>query len=262
MVKRFSRHVLTTACLIYSTASISASFGQSTEDQPEPKAATKRAQLSVDQMIRQPIDQMKVFAKVRAADESMLPALPEPTVRTSYDSTSAGQAWSSTGYCWQSPAFCYSPLYFEQPNLERYGTGPGPFIAPAASASAFFANVVAFPVKSLHHPWWSKDCTLGNHRPGNCTPHQRHVSHDRRPNDLLARNANVNRDGGDALDSQTGAVSLASNNESSSEMPIDSNIDFRMMSLTPPDTFVIPPEVHVQNPAPMASGMPTSPVRK
>ncbi|MEQ1830338.1 MAG: hypothetical protein ABL921_30555, partial [Pirellula sp.] len=87
-----------------------------------------------------------------------------------------------SGYCWQSPAFCYSPLYFEQPNLERYGTSPGHWLSPAVSASFFFGQVVAFPLKSFRHPFWSKDCTLGHHRPGNCTPHQTRPTYHRAGN--------------------------------------------------------------------------------
>ncbi len=122
MVHRFSHHILTTACLIYSTGSVSTSFDNHLETDLRLRHLQASA-VSVDQMIRQPIDQAKVLPS-SAADESMLPAIPEPTFAPPPNRRTTGQPWSSTGYCWQSPAFCYSPLYFEQTNLERYGTGP------------------------------------------------------------------------------------------------------------------------------------------
>ena len=40
--------------------------------------------------------------------------------------------------------FCYQPLYFEEANLERYGTQLG-VAQPAISALRFFATVPALP---------------------------------------------------------------------------------------------------------------------
>jgi hypothetical protein len=85
--------------------------------------------------------------------------------------------WGGKAYFWQSPAFCHKPLYFEQPNLERYGQGPGCPYNSVASASRFAGQVVTLPAAMLFTPPWSCECTLGNHRPGNCAPYQRKPDH-------------------------------------------------------------------------------------
>lgn len=81
--------------------------------------------------------------------------------------------WSTSGYAWQSPAFCYSPLYFEQINFERYGQGRSSPFAGASSAARFVGHTLILPISMMHTPPWCKECTLGHHRPGDCTPIQR-----------------------------------------------------------------------------------------
>lgn len=81
--------------------------------------------------------------------------------------------WNSHAYCWESPSFCYSPLYFEQPNLERYGQGVGRPFASTSSAMKFVADVTTLPIAVVCTPPWSSSCTLGHHRPGDCAPYQR-----------------------------------------------------------------------------------------
>jgi hypothetical protein len=81
--------------------------------------------------------------------------------------------WSAHGYCWESPSFCFSPLYFEQPNLERYGQGVGRPFTSASSAVAFVVDVTTLPIALICSPPCSKSCTLGHHRPGDCAPYQR-----------------------------------------------------------------------------------------
>jgi hypothetical protein len=85
--------------------------------------------------------------------------------------------WNPTGFCWQSPAFCHSPLYFEQVNYERYGQGKGRPWAPALSAAHFVSHVTTLPIAMFCTPPWTKACTLGHHRPGNCAPIQRKPEH-------------------------------------------------------------------------------------
>ncbi len=56
-------------------------------------------------------------------------------------------------YVWQSGAFCHRPLYFEQPNVERYGHSIGP-LQSVLSGAHFFANVVALPYWTIvERPW-------------------------------------------------------------------------------------------------------------
>lgn len=58
--------------------------------------------------------------------------------------TGAGPSDADFGYYWQSPEFCHRPLYFEQPNLERYGRHAG-VLQPAISGAHFFGVVPALP---------------------------------------------------------------------------------------------------------------------
>ena len=78
-------------------------------------------------------------------------------------------------YTWISPVFYHKPLYFEQPNLERYGQGTYRFLQPAASSIHFFGTIPLLPYKVLTQHPCEKHYTLGNRRPGNCNPVQRRV---------------------------------------------------------------------------------------
>jgi hypothetical protein len=84
-------------------------------------------------------------------------------------------AWSPQGYPWISPVFNHKPLYFEQPNLERYGQGSMALIQPILSAAHFFGSIPLVPYKSLTHHPRERVYTLGRGRPGNCVPVQRRV---------------------------------------------------------------------------------------
>lgn len=84
------------------------------------------------------------------------------------------RAWLPWAYYWQATAFCHQPLYFEEPNLERYGHHAGCF-QPLLSGAHFFGTIPLLPYKlALDHPC---DCqyVLGYGRPGDCNawaPHQ------------------------------------------------------------------------------------------
>jgi hypothetical protein len=95
-------------------------------------------------------------------------------VRTKGDDLSYGaENWDPLGYCWASPAFCHKPLYFEQPNLERYAKYPNCTVATIGSIGHFYGTALLLPAKFAMKPCWSSSCTLGNHRPGDCNPKQR-----------------------------------------------------------------------------------------
>ena len=137
----------------------------------------KKPSLSVDEMIRKPIQSVEVFSRVNTEQNLGVDAPLAPSLRNQSSDASGYYDWSPSGYCWQSPAFCYSPLYFEQPNLERYGNSKGPLFAPAWSATYFFGQIVALPIAAVRKPPCSKSCTLGNHRPGDCAPFQNRTYH-------------------------------------------------------------------------------------
>lgn len=72
-----------------------------------------------------------------------------------------------------APAVYTRPLYFEQPNLERYGHHVADHLTQSAlSAAHFFATVPVLPYKmGATHP---DECNyvLGAYRPGSWNPHQ------------------------------------------------------------------------------------------
>jgi hypothetical protein len=73
---------------------------------------------------------------------------------------------------WTSPNMLHRPLYFEEPNLERYGIHRR--WQPVVSGTHFVLNVATLPYQiGAQCP----DCceySLGRFRPGNCTPAYRH----------------------------------------------------------------------------------------
>ena len=83
--------------------------------------------------------------------------------------------WFQSEYTWMSPALHHKPLYFEQPNLERYGIGRSRLVQPFASGFHFFASIALIPYKSFTHHPAEKVYTLGQNRPGDCVPVQRRV---------------------------------------------------------------------------------------
>lgn len=83
--------------------------------------------------------------------------------------------WMPTPYTWISPVFYHQPLYFEQPNLERYGLGRARVVQPLLSSVHFFGSIPLVPYKTLTHHPRERVYTLGQGRPGNCVPLQRGV---------------------------------------------------------------------------------------
>jgi hypothetical protein len=79
------------------------------------------------------------------------------------------RGWPGMACLWQAPAVCHRPLYFEQPNVERYGYSIG-FAQPVLSGAHFFGSVIALPYfVGARRP---NECiyTLGYDRPGTPTP--------------------------------------------------------------------------------------------
>jgi hypothetical protein len=82
---------------------------------------------------------------------------------------------------WAAPAFYHNPLYFEEPNLERYGhyyccngyrCCYGDCLQSAVSTAHFFGTVPFMPYKIGADPCCERQYTLGWYRPGSCNPHQ------------------------------------------------------------------------------------------
>lgn len=76
-----------------------------------------------------------------------------------------------------APAVYSRPLYFEQPNVERYGHYVGVcrrdnLTQSAISAAHFFATVPVLPYKMGANCPDECNYVLGAYRPGSCNPHQ------------------------------------------------------------------------------------------
>jgi hypothetical protein len=78
--------------------------------------------------------------------------------------------WPGITYTWKASALCHKPLYFEEPNLERYGHSRGPIIDPLFSAAHFFVCVPLLPYSMGVEPPHECIYSLGYYRPGSCAP--------------------------------------------------------------------------------------------
>ena len=87
------------------------------------------------------------------------------------------RGWPFDNYNWLPTCLCYQPLYFEEPNLERYGYGCGCYtccgstcVQSACSAAHFFATVPALPYMMAANCPCECNYALGDYRPGSCPP--------------------------------------------------------------------------------------------
>jgi len=121
-------------------------------------------------------DATKFLSKWSTPDSNTYhPVDPLPVVRGYHYDPQSLVGWAESTYPWISPVFHYQPLYFEQPNLERYGNGTHPIFQPAVSSAHFFTSIALVPYKTLTHHPHEKVYTLGTLRPGNCNPMERHT---------------------------------------------------------------------------------------
>jgi len=81
------------------------------------------------------------------------------------------RAWAPTTFNWKASGLCHKPLYFEDPQLERYGHSWGPYLQPVMSGAHFFLNVPILPYKMGLYPPGECMYSLGYYRPGNCAPY-------------------------------------------------------------------------------------------
>jgi hypothetical protein len=94
-----------------------------------------------------------------------------------YDTCGTNRSWPMDCYHWCPSGLCYQPLYFEEPNLERYGYGCGcctcccsTCVQSACSAAHFFGTVPALPYMMAANCPCECNYALGDYRPGDCVP--------------------------------------------------------------------------------------------
>ena len=120
------------------------------------------SQNSTGQPLELPVQQ----AKLRMAQ------LPEIMQGTGY-----GRGWGSLSYSWEAPAVRYAPLYFEQPELERYGNEFCYGLQPIVSGLDFFLSIPTLPYQMGIEGNGPLACVydLGYDRPESCVPYSHHV---------------------------------------------------------------------------------------
>jgi hypothetical protein len=84
----------------------------------------------------------------------------------------AERAYAAMDFLWVPSNIFYSPLYFEDPALERSGHSHGPLLQPLASVSRFGVQLVGLPYQMALDPPHRRVYPLGFHRPGESAPKQ------------------------------------------------------------------------------------------
>lgn len=136
------------------------------------RAETQAPLLNTESMIGPLQSAESLFSRLNVSDGLQGVASP---ARSGPRADAADYLWSPASYTWISPVFHHNPLYFEQPNLERYGIGRARVVQPLLSSVHFFGSIPLVPYKTLTHHPRERVYTLGQARPGNCVPLQRGV---------------------------------------------------------------------------------------
>ncbi len=93
-----------------------------------------------------------------------------PNECTFGDDVYLARNWTPSTLTWKATGVCHKPLYFEEPQLERYGHTTGHVVQPFLSGAHFFMNVVTLPYHAGINPPWECQYPLGYYRPGSCAP--------------------------------------------------------------------------------------------
>lgn len=136
--------------------------------------APNKAKFDTNSMVGPLTNAPTLFSMLEVEDHFQTYAEQVQSMRTR-DLDSQLYPFTNESYAWISPVFYHKPLYFEQPNLERYGNGTKRWLQPVASSVHFFGAIPLLPYKMLTQHPCEKHYTLGNRRPGNCNPVQRRV---------------------------------------------------------------------------------------
>jgi len=82
----------------------------------------------------------------------------------------AGRNFTDSIYTWEASNLNYNPLYFEDPNLERYGNSRRDLVQPFVSMGRFTGQLLGLPYQMSIDPIRKKVYPLGYYRPGEYTP--------------------------------------------------------------------------------------------
>ncbi|WP_417388520.1 hypothetical protein [Gimesia sp.] len=78
----------------------------------------------------------------------------------------SGRNFTESIYTWEASDLHYNPLYFEDPNLERYGYSRRDLVQPFVSIGRFTGQLIALPYQMSIDPVRKKVYPLGFYRPG------------------------------------------------------------------------------------------------
>lgn len=122
------------------------------EQPSQPTPPTPIPPLSIGAMGFDSINAMTIDISTPAAEGDGSLAQPEDQAGPIFERHGDHQEYLNHGNVGLDPAFflqpaefCYQPLYFEELNLERYGTCKFPLAQPVLSGAHFFATVPAMP---------------------------------------------------------------------------------------------------------------------
>ena len=82
--------------------------------------------------------------------------------------------FAGTQFTWTASNVCHNPLYFEQPDVERYGHSAGPVLQPILSGAQFILTIPYLPALVAMNPPNECQYPLGHYRPGSCAPYMFH----------------------------------------------------------------------------------------
>ncbi len=78
--------------------------------------------------------------------------------------------WLLQSCYWDSTGSFHQPLYFENPNSERYGLHHGKWIQPVVEAGRFYGNILILPYRFGSERFCERQYVLGHYRPGDSVP--------------------------------------------------------------------------------------------
>ena len=80
------------------------------------------------------------------------------------------RSFTGVVYNWEASNLHYLPLYFQDPQLERYGHTYPCYLQPAASIARFGVQLIGMPYQMAIKPPWCPEYPLGWYRPGDVAP--------------------------------------------------------------------------------------------
>ncbi len=137
--------------------------------EPSPEAIATVSQSKCDEELahlrQNTIDKVELDITPKVPADQQIPG--ECTMG---DAQFVPRTWPGITYTWKASALCHKPLYFEEPQLERYGHSRGPIIDPLFSAAHFFVCVPLLPYSMGVEPPHECIYSLGYYRSGSCAP--------------------------------------------------------------------------------------------